>query len=359
MRKAGANVQYLPADMSKVADVDRVFAAIDASHTPLRGVIHSAGALEDASLMQQRWDRFAVPLGPKVEGAWALHEHTRHRALDFFLLYSSVASVMGSRGQANHAAANAFLDALAAYRTAIALPAVSVSWGAWSGIGAAADRNVDAQVGGRGMTAISPEEGAHLIARVVTGGVPHVVAVKVDWERFGQANAGQMRSPLLEDMRRDAAAKPSRGISSSAARPAPRARATAFVEELTQASPVRRAELLLEFVAEHVARSVGAPDADAIDPTQPLSELGLDSLMAVELRNQLGAGLGLARSLPATLVFDHPTLQELADYLSREIVPASAPEAQRPPREQPATVSELSDAEVDELFAERLKSRKA
>jgi acyl carrier protein len=184
-----------------------------------------------------------------------------------------------------------------------------------------------------------------------------VVAVKVDWERFGQANAGQMRTPLLEGMRRHTAAKPVRGAPASAGHPVPRVRSTAFVEELTQASPVRRGELWLEFVAEHVARSVGAPDADAIDPTQPLSELGLDSLMAVELRNQLGAGLGLARSLPATLVFDHPTLQELADYLSREIVPASLPVAPRPSREQPANVTELSDAEVDELFAQRLKSR--
>jgi acyl carrier protein len=123
---------------------------------------------------------------------------------------------------------------------------------------------------------------------------------------------------------------------------------------------VRRAELLLEFVAGHVARSVGAPDADAIDPAQPLSELGLDSLMAVELRNQLGAGLGLARSLPATLVFDYPTMQELADYLSREIVPTAAPAVATPAAtDQPRAVSDLTDAQVDELFAQRLKSRKS
>jgi acyl carrier protein len=130
----------------------------------------------------------------------------------------------------------------------------------------------------------------------------------------------------------------------------------ALIDELKQATPQRRRERLLGFVAEHVARVVDAPSAQAIDPRQPLNELGLDSLMAVELRNRLGTGLGLARSLPATLVFDHPTLEALAAYLEELVVPAApVAVAVAKPVDAVGALDEMSDEEVEAMFAKKLK----
>jgi len=352
MRAQGAQVQVLQADMSRADAVARVLDGIARGGLPLRGVIHSAGVLEDGALLQQDWSRFVRPLGPKLDGSWALHVLTRGEPLDFFVLYSSMASVLGSSGQANHAAANAFMDALAAHRRALGLPGLSIGWGAWSEVGAAADRQVDQRVAARGIDVITPAHGLELLEKLMRAEAPHAGVFPVRWERFLASGGvpGPFVSHLVEHLRGalKPGAKPAAG-----AKPAVAAGA-ALIDELKQATPQRRRERLLAFVAEHVARVVDAPSAQAIDPRQPLNELGLDSLMAVELRNRLGTGLGLARSLPATLVFDHPTLEALAAYLEALAVPA-APAAVAKPVDAVGTLDEMSDEEVEAMFAKKLK----
>jgi acyl carrier protein len=132
----------------------------------------------------------------------------------------------------------------------------------------------------------------------------------------------------------------------------------ALLGRLQDANPARRHELLLAFVGDHVARVIDAPSRDAIDPRQPLNELGLDSLMAVELRNRLGSGLGLARSLPATLVFDHPTLEALALYLARDVLTSLHDDAPAPvasaPTDAVGVIDELSDDEIEKMFAKKM-----
>ncbi|KQU73850.1 MULTISPECIES: type I polyketide synthase [unclassified Rhizobacter] len=352
MRAQGAQVQALQADMSRADEVARVLDGIAQGGLPLRGVIHSAGVLEDGALLQQDWSRFVRPLGPKLDGSWALHVLTRGEPLDFFVLYSSMASVLGSSGQANHAAANAFMDALAAHRRALGLPGLSIGWGAWSEVGAAADRQVDQRVAARGIDVITPAHGLELLEKLMRAEAPHAGVFPVRWERFlaSGGTPGPFVSHLVEHLR--GAPKP--GTKPAAgAKPAPAAGA-ALIDELKQATPQRRRERLLGFVAEHVARVVDAPNAQAIDPRQPLNELGLDSLMAVELRNRLGTGLGLARSLPATLVFDHPTLEALAAYLDVLVVPA-APAVVAKAADAVGTLDEMSDEEVEAMFAKKLK----
>jgi acyl transferase domain-containing protein/NADPH:quinone reductase-like Zn-dependent oxidoreductase/NADP-dependent 3-hydroxy acid dehydrogenase YdfG len=353
MRAQGAQVQAVQADMSRADEVARVIDGIAQGGLPLRGVIHSAGVLEDGALLQQDWPRFVRPLGPKLDGSWALHVLTRGEPLDFFVLYSSMASVLGSRGQANHAAANAFMDALAAHRRALGLPGLSISWGAWSEVGAAADRQVDQRVVARGIDVITPAHGLELLEKLMRAEAAHVGVFPVRWERFlagGDAH-GRFVAHFAEHAK--GVAKP--GAKHADAKPAGAAGA-ALIDELKQATPQRRRERLLGFVAEHVARVVDAPSAQAIDPRQPLNELGLDSLMAVELRNRLGTGLGLARSLPATLVFDHPTLEALAAYLEELVVPAApAAVAVAKPVDAVGALDEMSDEEVEAMFAKKLK----
>jgi len=349
MRAVGAHVLALQADIARPDEVRRVLASVNAA-TPLRGIVHSAGMLEDGALMQQSWDRFVRPLGPKIDGTWALHRGTLAMRLDFFVMYSSMASVLGSSGQGNHAAANAFMDALAAHRQSCGLPGLSIGWGAWSEIGAAADRQVDQRVGAQGIDVITPQRGLHWLERLMRAGAPHVGVFPVRWAAF-LARPGA-RTPFVSRLEGEARTAVLAPVATTpAAEPA-------LLGRLQDANPARRHELLLAFVGDHVARVIDAPSIDAIDPRQPLNELGLDSLMAVELRNRLGSGLGLARSLPATLVFDHPTLDALALYLARDVLTALHDDAPAPvvsaPTDAVGVIDELSDDEIEKMFAKKM-----
>ena len=146
MRQAGAQVRITQADISCYEQIARVFAEIETTMPPLGGIIHSAGVLEDGALLRQDWPHFARVMAPKVDGSWILHRLTVGKSLDFFVLFSSTAALLGSPGQGNHAAANSFLDALAYYRQAKGLPALSINWGVWAEVGSAAMRNVGEHV---------------------------------------------------------------------------------------------------------------------------------------------------------------------------------------------------------------------
>jgi hypothetical protein len=356
----GARIVWMSADMSQrdaVADVLQACVALG----PLRGIVHSAGALADGAILQQRWERFAVPLGAKIDGAWALHELTRGARLDFFILYSSVASVVGSSGQSNHSAANAFMDSLAAYRHRQGLPALSIGWGAWSEIGAAADRQVDQRVASQGVDVIPPARGLRWLEHLSAGAEPHVAVFPVRWKTF--LSGSRAMSPFYSRIGGAGNSGRQEAAVTALSTPVVAELRDELRLELRDASESRRHEILLRFVGDHVARVLGASHRNAIDVDQPLNELGLDSLMAVELRNRLGTGLGLARSLPATLVFDHPTLQALAQHLSRHVVPGTvaAPAATDcvlaavAPGDAIDAIDELSDEEIEKLFAKRMQ----
>src|SRR5205085_5839248 len=159
LERAGAQVVVAQADVTREAQVASVLARIDASMPPLRGIIHAAGALDDGLLVNLDRERLAAVMAAKVEGAWNLHALTLNRQLDFFVLFSSVASVLGSPGQGSYAAANAFLDALAHLRRALGLPALTINWGAWAAVGMAARANQGRRLALLGMGAIAPQQG--------------------------------------------------------------------------------------------------------------------------------------------------------------------------------------------------------
>jgi acyl transferase domain-containing protein/NADPH:quinone reductase-like Zn-dependent oxidoreductase len=327
LEQAGARVLVRQADVSDADQLRRVLDEIDREGPALRGVIHAAGVLADGALVQQDWSRFAQVLAPKVEGTWHLHALTRHRPLDFFVLYSSGSAVLGSAGQGNHAAANAFLDALAQARRALGLPALSINWGVWSEIGAAAGGDIGARAAGRGIGTIDPAAGLavldHLLGATAdrSWAVPaQVMAAPVDWGRFRRHRAPGVPAPFFADLEVRAAFAPP--PPTAAAAPAPGVQSD-LAHRLMEAPPDNRPPLMLAHVRAQARRVLGLGPAQPLDDRQPLSELGLDSLMAVELRNVLGADLALARSLPATLVFDYPSVASLADCLLEELFGAA------------------------------------
>jgi polyketide synthase 12/myxalamid-type polyketide synthase MxaB len=342
----GATVLTVRADVSEHEQVVRIVEQIDERMPPLRGVVHAAGVLDDGAIVQQDWDRFEAVLAPKVRGAWNLHTALAGRSLDFFVLYSSAASVLGSRGQANHAAANACLDALAHKRRADGLPALSINWGAWSEVGAAARLGVVDRAGLHGIGVISPAEGLEVLGRLIKDDCVQAAVIPMDWSTFLKSYGEHVPS-FFSGIHTGAVA------TSTVPEAAP---ADTLQQQLEAAPAGARLKLLQGQVRERAARVLGAGSSQLVDVRRPLSEQGLDSLMAVELRNVLSTLVG--RTLSATLLFDYPTVDAVAAFIASLLgvadAPPPAPDAQLDVLD---SISDLSDEEVDRLFAERLAGR--
>ena len=354
LRALGVVVTVVQADVTDRAQLQNALAQVD-SRYPLRGVIHSVGVLDDGLLAGQSWARFTKVLAPKLAGTWHLHELTQALPLDCFVLFSSMTGLLGNQGQANHAAANAFLDAFVYYRRAQGLPALSINWGGWSDIGVAADlvranRQLMAE---RGQGAIAPAQGiaafAYLLAQSQRRQAVQVGVMPIQWPQYlTQAAAASL---FYRDFRQaNAGAQP---LVSTA--PTVNLR-----QQLQAADPATRRQHLLDYLRTAVAKVLGLRDPAQIHPQQGLLEMGLDSLMAIELRNQLGRTL--AQKLPSTLIFDYPTIDELRHYLLETLfvdeaapVPAAADimtvAAADPGRHELVTEA-IAELSADELMAQ-------
>ncbi|HET8662411.1 MAG TPA: SDR family NAD(P)-dependent oxidoreductase, partial [Micromonosporaceae bacterium] len=355
LRDAGAQVTVAQADVAQADAVARLVAEVTATLPPLRGVVHAAGVLDDGILLQQRWPRFERVLGPKLAGAWHLHRATGQADLDFFVLFSSVASVLGSAGQGNYAAGNAFLDLLAAERRRLGLPGLSINWGPWRGAGMAASvDHGDRQWTARGVGLVEPDQGVALLEQALAQPVAQLAIFAVDWPAYLRQYPAGQQPPLLADLAgpaQVAAGGPAAGGTDH----------RALLRRLETAAPGDRPDVVLAHVRDLAARVLGLKDAHTLDTQQPLNELGLDSLMAVELRNALS--LSVDRSLPATLLFDYPTVESLAAFVGQELQPAQEAQPQAPVApavEQErrdawvAEIGQLSDAEVEALLEKEL-----
>ncbi|GAB7110817.1 hypothetical protein JCM4814A_91350 [Streptomyces phaeofaciens JCM 4814] len=301
----GAHAEVAACDVTDPAALAAVLARTG-GEAPLRGVVHCAGLLDDGVLTALTPERLAHVLRPKVDGAAHLHRLTAHLPLDMFLLVSSAAGVVGNAGQGNYAAANVFLDQLAHHRRAQGLPAVSVSFGAWAGEGLAAEHADLVRAARLGHRALTPEQGRDLVELAVRRGTPHQVAWVLDLPRVRDSVAGAAlwRSLL----------------------PAPRTApgdGGGLAGRLAALPETDRADRVLALVREEAARVLGLRSAEAVRGDQPLRDLGMDSVTAVELRNRLGARLGTR--LPATLLFDHPTPLRLTRHLVDGVLAGAAP----------------------------------
>jgi len=356
LRGAGAEVSAVEADVARADAVDRVVAEIARSGRPLRGIVHAAGTLDNAVLAQQDAGRLARVMAAKVDGTSHLERATRHLLLDFFVLFSSAAALLGSPGQANHAAANVFLDALAHHRRARGLPALSLNWGAWSEVGAAAREETARRIALQGMGRMRPDEALAALAIAMSGDEAQVAVLPVDWAGLRARRSGERQPSLLRALERGEPG-PRRPAASAGG-------AEALLARLREAAPAKRQRLLSEHIASRVTRVLGLDAGRVIDPLRPLKELGIDSLMAVELRNVLKADLALEGGLPATLVFDYPTVEAIAIYLGQTVLglPTSGPEPAGSPESAEGAdgvlsrVEQLSDDEVDRMLGERLRS---
>ncbi|XXX76158.1 SDR family NAD(P)-dependent oxidoreductase [Sorangium sp. So ce134] len=316
LRAAGAAVTVAQADVGEARDVERLLASIPAER-PLRGVVHAAGVLDDGVLVEQSAARIATVFGPKVRGAWNLHELTQRASLDFFVLFSSLSSVLGSGGQGNYAAANAFLDALAHARRALGLAGQSLNWGAWSdgGLASAMPAALRARSARTGLGMLTPAQGLSLLGQALARPEAELAAVSLDRRALERSFSGEV-PPVWRGL---VAPKPERGRSLVKG---------AWVERVGALDASARAAEVASALRADIARVLSS-SANEVPEERPLRELGLDSLMAVELRNAISARVG--KPLPATLLFDHPTLRDLKRHLLERVLvfdaqrPAAAP----------------------------------
>jgi acyl transferase domain-containing protein/acyl carrier protein len=305
MEEAGARVRVRQVDVSRAPEVDGTLEYIEDNMPPLRGVVHAAGLIEDRTLQEMGEEQFSQPIRPKILGAWNLHRATRSIPLDFFVMYSSVAALLGSPGQGNYAAANAFLDALAHARVAEGLPAMSIQWGAFSEVGMVAEQESRGKrLAHRGIDSFTPDEGTELLSRLLQRPQVEVGLVRMSvrlWVEFYPRVAAM---PFLAALRE----QEGRMSMSGALSP--------LRESLQDLSVAERRSALERHVLACLGRILRlAPER--INAATPFKDYGMDSLMSLEIRNRLEPSLGL--KLSAALLYTYPTAVALVDYLLIEM----------------------------------------
>ncbi|MFC5156846.1 type I polyketide synthase, partial [Streptomyces amakusaensis] len=318
----GAEVRWAACDAADREALAAVLAAIPAGH-PLTAVVHTAGVLDDGVIESLTPERLSAALRPKADAALHLHELTRELPLSAFVLFSSAAGVFGAPGQGNYAAANVFLDALAQHRHAQGLPGTSLAWGLWAdadGMAGSLDQaDIDRMRRG-GVQGLSAAEGLALLdrAHALSAADDHGTALLVPMRlTLPTAAPGGEVAPLLRGLVRTPVRRAAAGRGGTGRSP--------LEQRLAGLDTAGRERLLLDLVRGHVAEVLGHGSPEAIEPEHAFSELGFDSLTAVELRNRLSASVG--GRLPATLIFDYPTSLTLARHLAAELGSVQASEA--------------------------------
>ncbi|MFE1273319.1 SDR family NAD(P)-dependent oxidoreductase, partial [Streptomyces sp. NPDC058758] len=317
LAESGADVRIEAADAGDRDAVAALLATIPAAH-PLTAVIHTAGVLDDATALSLTPERLDGVLRPKADAARHLHELTEHLDLRAFVLFSSVSGLVGTSGQANYAAANASLDALAQHRRARGLAGTSLAWGLWDathGMGATLTPAELARWERAGMPPLTPEQGLALFDAALTRTTPLLAPVLLKPERLANGEP----HPLFRDL----VPARSRRSAQSAAKGA--VQGSAWARQITALPADKRKEAVLDLVRGKVAGVLGHSGAASVAPDRAFNDIGFDSMAAVELRNRLNAATGLR--LPTTLVFDHPAPSAVAGYLLSRIVEEKTPAA--------------------------------
>jgi len=344
-RARGVKVMTVSADVADAAQLAPVLATVAKEWPPLRGILHAAGVLDDSTLLQMQGERFRRVMRPKVAGAWHLHQLTRHLPLDFFVCYSSIAAIFGSPGQANYAAANAFLDGLAHYRAALGLPALSINWGPWSQVGLAARPERGGRLEMKGVQLIAPETGMQWFAHLLPQKAAQVMVASIAWDNLLASFSADTVPPMFQSLlaeRSQTKATKAQGKKDRLQR-----------EQLLATEPAQRRELLEAYLQGQIARVRGVP-LTKISRQQPLNAMGLDSLMAIELKNTIDADLKMP--LPIATLLQGPNISELAAQLLSQLASptAAATAAMIKPAASPVTESHLSPSQRALWFQHQL-----
>ncbi len=319
----GAQVQVVACDAADREALAKVIADIPVQH-PLSAVIHAAGALDDAVVTSLTPERIDVVLRAKVDAAWNLHELTRDLNVSAFVMFSSMAGLVGSSGQANYAAANSFLNALATHRQAHRLPAISLGWGLWDQASNMTGglASVDfARFARDGIVAMSSYEALQLLDTAMIVDEPFVLPAHIDLVALRAKFDGGTLPPMFVDLI-NAPARRQVDDSLAAAKSK-----SALLQRLEGLPDDEQHAILLDLVRSHIATVLGTSSPEAIDPDRAFQELGFDSLTAVEMRNRLKAATGLA--LSPTLIFDYPNSAALAGYFHRELIGTARQDTQQ------------------------------
>lgn len=341
--KTGVEVLTLQCDVTRVDRLAEAIATVEGSMPSLQGIIHMAGMLDDGVLMQQEWLRFSMVMNPKIAGAWHLHNLTKNIPLDFFICFSSIASLLGSPGQGNYASANAFLDAFAGYRQAQQLPALTINWGPWTELGMVTRTRGNQTSIAKNIEHISQEQGLLALERMFTRRESQIAVLPVNqsqlqnWGRFAHNTA------LLEQVIQHDAHLPIGSLSN---------KFSALTREtLLSTEPDKRMSSLINFLKYCLTMVLQLPSIK-INIEQPLNTTGLDSLMALELKNLIEAALGV--NLPIVDILEGPTTLQLADQLLEQIIKDSSIVLDTRNLENSLDLSvnidELSDDEVERLL---------
>jgi len=341
------NIIVEKADVSDAQQVKELLQRIDKTMPPLKGIIHAAGTLADGLISDQPWETFAAVLKPKLQGAWNLHLYTRHILLDFFIMFSSAASLLGNPGQSNYAAANSFLDALAAYRKILGLNGLSINWGPWSSSGmAAANQSIIKNLANQGFTGLEPPKALLLLEKFLHPSFreTQIAVIDCQWDTYIKYISRYRENPLLEKLTQQTASA---------------SESDSVRERIKSSPPQRRKELLTQIVRENAAFVLGIDGPEELDIDISLRDQGFDSLKAVEIRNVLARKLGL--TLPATLLFSSPTIPEVVEQLMKLMFGDTPPPEPLPKNKKENSVhlerlEEMSQTQLEELVAKELDS---
>lgn len=345
LREKDVQLTIEQVDVADRAKLSQLLNTLSSTVPPLRGIIHSAGILQDSPIISQTWERFSKVLSPKVHGAWYLHELTQSFPLDFFILFSSAAALLGSPGQSNHSAANTFLDALAHHRQRLGLPALSINWSVWSKIGAAVQLKADENMKRFGINSISPEIGRDLFTNLFSSLMPQIGVMPIDWAVFSSRWPNFHENAFFSRFKN---LNPSSGGNSVVDEERRK-----LIVQIKQAEADQIKSLLLTYLKLSLA-GIFRSSPDQIDESSPIQSMGLDSLMAVELRNLIRGELD--RDIQMAMLMESLTISDLADHLTNQTNKTEAV-VSKPIHQVEALLSSielLSDQEIEKLLKEKI-----
>ncbi|HEX6563422.1 MAG TPA: acyltransferase domain-containing protein [Chthoniobacterales bacterium] len=347
LERKGASIAVETVDVGDQVQMETLFDRLRSSPLPLRGIIHAAADIRFCSLQEMNADALHAAMYAKIEGSWLLHKLSDGLPLDFFVLFSSATGLFGASRLGHYAASNQFLDLLANRRREKGLPALSINWGAWDEIRLlGANRG---EVGRFGLKPMPADLALQAMSHLVVDGSPQRMVADVDWELLREAFATRGRSKLFERL-------PEKVLHERK----PETEDRAWIERLEQVTPEDRRDLLADLVAKETRHVLGLSGDDQLDPDRGLFDLGMDSLMSVQLKERLQRSIN--RSLPATLTFTYPTVNALTEFLLIQVLNLSdeAEVVSRSETVQAAdTLTELSEDEIKDLLSEELSSLSA
>ena len=303
LEEKGVTIEVVAADVANYEQMAHLFSKIKDKKPPLKGIIHAAGVLKDQIIEEMEIHTFNAVLNPKVRGGWNLHQLSVDLHLDFFACFSSMSALLGSRGQIHYAGANDFLDGLVAYRRTLGLPGVTINWGPWAE-GGMATQGYEQGLKMMGIEPLQPTSALETLATLLESDSPQTMVAKIDWSKFEKIVAATGRIAFLETLLTE-----NEATSGQAGRN--------LRQELEETPPHRRVAVLTQELQQQVAQVLGMSGSSLPETDQGFFDIGMDSLTSVEFKHRLEKLLKV--SLPSTLIFEFPTIDDVVTYLSQEV----------------------------------------